>query len=211
MAFELPPLPYDYDALEPSIDEETMRLHHDKHHATYTNNLNNAIKGTEWENRSIEEILTNLDNLPSDIRTAVRNNGGGYANHAMFWVIMGPNGGGSPGGALADAINDKFGSFDEFKDQFEKKGLGQFGSGWAWLAVGSNGDLELTSTPNQDTPLMEGSTPILGLDVWEHAYYKKYGPGRADYAKNWWNVVDWEEVGRRYEAAKSGDRTVVRS
>jgi superoxide dismutase, Fe-Mn family len=211
MAFELPPLPYDYNALEPSIDEETMRLHHDKHHATYTNNLNNAVKGTEWENRSIEEILTNLDNLPSDIRTAVRNNGGGYANHAMFWVIMGPNGGGSPSGDLANAINDKFGSFDEFKDQFEKKGLGQFGSGWAWLAVGSNGDLELTSTPNQDTPLMEGSTPILGLDVWEHAYYKKYGPARADYAKNWWNVVNWEEVGRRYDAAKSGDRTVVRS
>jgi superoxide dismutase, Fe-Mn family len=211
MAFELPPLPYDYDALEPLIDEETMRLHHDKHHATYTTNLNNAIKGTEWENRSIEEILTNLDNLPSDIRTAVRNNGGGYANHAMFWVIMGPGGGGSPAGALAEAINDKFGSFDEFKDQFEKKGLGQFGSGWAWLAVGSNGDLELTSTPNQDTPLMEGSTPILGLDVWEHAYYKKYGPARADYAKNWWNVVNWEEVGRRYDAAKSGDRTVVRS
>ncbi|MDQ4075875.1 MAG: superoxide dismutase [Chloroflexota bacterium] len=210
MAFELPPLPYDYDALEPSIDEETMRLHHDKHHAGYTNNLNDAISGTEWENKSAEEILQNLDQLPSNIRTKVRNNGGGYVNHALFWVIMSPNGGGQPSGTLADAINQKWGSFDNFKNEFQSTSTGQFGSGWGWLYVDANGNLGITSTPNQDTPLMEGNTPILGLDVWEHAYYKKYGPARAEYATNWWNVVDWNEVSRRYEAAKSGDRRVVR-
>ncbi len=204
MAFELPPLPYAYDALEPSIDEETMRLHHDKHHAAYTKNLNDALAGTEHESKSIEEILANLDALPADIRTKVRNNGGGYANHSLFWVLMSPDGGGSPSGALADAINEKWGSFEEFKSEFQKSATGQFGSGWGWLYVDGNGDLAITSTANQDTPLMSGGTPILGLDVWEHAYYKKYGPARADYASNWWNVVSWDEVSSRYEACKSG-------
>lgn len=201
MAFELAPLPYDYNALEPHIDEETMRLHHGKHHAAYTSNLNAAIQATEWEGKSIEEILRDLNNLPADIRTKVRNHGGGYANHNLFWEIMSPNGGGEPTGKLGEAINALFGNFESFKQQFQDKGIGQFGSGWAWLCVAPGGGLHLTSTPNQDTPLMEGHTPILGLDVWEHAYYKKYGPARADYAKNWWNVVNWEEVARRYEAA----------
>ncbi len=201
MAFELPPLPYDYNALEPHIDEETMRLHHDKHHAAYTKNLNDALSGTEWEGRDVEEVLQNLDSLPSDIRTKVRNNGGGYANHNLFWEIMGPNGGGEPTGALADAINQSFGSFQQFKEKFQSTATGQFGSGWGWLCVGEGGTLEVTSTPNQDTPVMQGKTPILGLDVWEHAYYKKYGPARADYASAWWNVINWDEVGKRYEQA----------
>jgi superoxide dismutase, Fe-Mn family len=206
MAFELPPLPYDYAALEPHIDEETMRLHHDKHHAAYTNNLNDAISGTEWENRSMEEILTNLNSLPENIRTKVRNNGGGYLNHDMFWQIMGPNGGGEPSGALAEAINSAFGSFDAFKTEVQNKGVGQFGSGWAWLCTDGSGTLTVTSTPNQDNPIMQSQdvTPILGVDVWEHAYYKKYGPARADYLKAWWNVVNWDEVSRRYEQAQSG-------
>ena len=204
MAFELPPLPYDYDALEPTIDEETMRLHHDKHHAGYTNNLNKAIEGTEWGGRTIEEILQNLDQLPENIRTTVRNNGGGYANHTLFWKVMSPNGGGQPSGSLGDAINSKFGGFDAFKKEFEGKATGQFGSGWAWLCLTPQGELHLTSTPNQDTPLMNGHTPILGLDVWEHAYYKKYGPARAEYASNWWNVVDWDEVSRRYDELTGG-------
>ena len=202
MAFELPPLPYDYNALEPHIDEETMRLHHDKHHAAYTNNLNAAIQGSEWEGRSIEEILQNLNSLAPDVRTKVRNNGGGYANHNLFWEIMSPNGGGEPTGALGADITAVFGSFDSFKQQLQDKAVGQFGSGWAWLCVAPGGGLHLTSTPNQDTPVMEGHIPILGLDVWEHAYYKKYGPARADYAKNWWNVVNWDEVAKRYAAAK---------
>jgi Fe-Mn family superoxide dismutase len=201
MAFTLPDLPYGYDDLEPHIDGETMRLHHDKHHAAYTTNLNNAIAGTHWEshNHSIEEILQNLDQFPSDKQTAVRNNGGGYANHNMFWEIMSPNGGGEPTGALGDAINAAFGSFDAFKEAFAKAATGRFGSGWAWLVVGRGGDLSITSTPNQDTPVMEGKNPILGLDVWEHAYYKKFGPARADYINAWWNVVNWEEVARRYD------------
>ncbi len=206
MAFELPPLPYGYNALEPHIDEETMRLHHDKHHAAYTNNLNDAISGTEWENRSIEEILANLSSLPENIRAKVRNNGGGYYNHDLFWQVMGPNGGGQPSGALGDAINSAFGSLDALKTEVQTRAVGQFGSGWAWLCVDRNGTLTVTSTPNQDTPIMQGQevTPILGVDVWEHAYYKKYGPGRADYVKAWWNVVNWDEVSRRYEPARSG-------
>lgn len=206
MAFTLPDLPYDYNALEPHIDEETMRLHHDKHHAAYTNNLNAAIAGTHWEehNHSIEEILQNLDQFPADKQTAVRNNGGGYLNHADFWTSMSPNGGGEPTGALAEAINAAFGSFDAFKEAFAKAGMGRFGSGWAWLVAGPNGDVSITSTPNQDTPVMEGKNPILGVDVWEHAYYKKYGPGRADYIKAWWNVVDWSEIGKRYDNASRG-------
>ncbi len=206
MAFELPPLPYDYNALEPHIDEETMRLHHDKHHAAYTNNLNDAISGTEWENRSIEEILANLSSLPENIRAKVRNNGGGYYNHDLFWQVMGPNGGGQPSGALSDAINSAFGSLDALKTEVQNRAVGQFGSGWAWLCVDGSGTLTVTSTPNQDTPIMQGQdvTPILGVDVWEHAYYKKYGPGRADYVKAWWNVVNWDEVSRRYEQARSG-------
>lgn len=206
MAFELPPLPYEYNALEPHIDEETMRLHHDKHHAAYTNNLNDAISGTEWENRSIEEILANLSSLPENIRAKVRNNGGGYYNHDLFWQVMGPNGGGQPSGALGDAINSAFGSLDALKTELQNRAVGQFGSGWAWLCADRNGTLTVTSTPNQDTPIMQGQdvTPILGVDVWEHAYYKKYGPGRADYVKAWWNVVNWDEVSRRYEQARSG-------
>ena len=206
MAFELPPLPYDYNALEPHIDEETMRLHHDKHHAAYTNNLNDAISGTEWENRSIEEILANLNSLPENIRAKVRNNGGGYYNHDLFWQVMGPNGGGQPSGALSDAINSAFGSLDALKTEVQNRAVGQFGSGWAWLCTDRSGTLTVTSTPNQDTPIMQGQdvTPILGVDVWEHAYYKKYGPGRADYVKAWWNVVNWDEVSRRYEQARSG-------
>jgi Fe-Mn family superoxide dismutase len=206
MAFELPPLPYDYNALEPHIDEETMRLHHDKHHAAYTNNLNDAISGTEWENRSIEEILANLSSLPENIRAKVRNNGGGYYNHDLFWQVMGPNGGGQPSGALSDAINSAFGSLDALKTEVQTRAVGQFGSGWAWLCADRDGTLTVTSTPNQDTPIMQGQdvTPILGVDVWEHAYYKKYGPGRADYVKAWWNVVNWDKVARRYEQARSG-------
>ena len=202
MAFQLPPLPYAYDALEPHIDAETMTLHHDKHHATYTKNLNDALDGTEWADKDIEEILGNLDALPDDVRTKVRNNGGGYANHNLFWEIMGPNGGGEPTGELGEAIKSTFGSFDSFKEEFQNKATGQFGSGWAWLCYSSEKGLHLTSTPNQDTPLMDGHTPLLGLDVWEHAYYKKYGPARADYAKAWWNVVNWDEVARRYAAAQ---------
>jgi Fe-Mn family superoxide dismutase len=201
MAFELPELPYAKNALEPTIDAQTMELHHDKHHAGYTRKLNAAIEGTEWESKSIEEILANLDQLPSDIQTAVRNNGGGYANHALFWEIMSPNGGGAPSGELADAINSAFGSFDSFKEQFEAAGAGQFGSGWAWLVV-DNGSLSITSTPNQDTPLMEGKTPILGVDVWEHAYYLNYQNRRAEYLSSWWNVVDWDKVAEKYAAAK---------
>lgn len=201
MAFELPPLPYDYSALEPHVDEETMRLHHGKHHAGYTAKFNAAIAGTAWEKRSAEEIVANLGKLPDNIRGAVRNNGGGYVNHALFWTVMSPNGGGEPGGALADAIFERFGSFHAFKETFQNTAVGQFGSGWGWLVVDADGALQVYSTANQDSPLTQGHTPILGLDVWEHAYYKKYGPGRADYAVAFWNVVDWAEVGRLYEKA----------
>ena len=201
MAFELPKLPYDYDALEPHIDKETMNIHHTKHHNTYVTNLNNAVTGTEWENKDIEEILSNLDQVPENIRTAVRNNGGGHYNHTLFWQILSPNGGGEPKGELLEAINAKFGSFKAFKEEFTKAAIGRFGSGWAWLVV-NNGELEVTSTPNQDTPLSEGKTPILGIDVWEHAYYLKYQNRRPEYVSAFWNVVNWDEVEKRYKAAK---------
>ena len=207
MAFTLPELPYGYDALEPYIDTCTMFIHHTKHHAGYTNKLNAALaKHPEWEAKSIEEILGNLDAVPEDIRTAVRNNGGGYYNHALFWTIMSPNGGGEPQGALREAIDKAFGSFEAFKDAFTQAALGRFGSGWAWLVV-TDGGLVVTSTPNQDNPLMKGyvdvvGTPILGLDVWEHAYYLRYQNRRAAYVANWWNVVNWDEVARRFEAAR---------
>jgi len=204
MAFELPPLPYEYNALEPSIDEETMRIHHDKHHGAYVTNLNKAVAGTEFENMSIEELVQNLDKVPEDKRTAVRNNGGGHINHSMFWVIMGPNGGGQPTGALADAINKQFGSFDAFKEQVNQAGATRFGSGWAWLVVDPSGKLSVLSTPNQDNPLMDGKgTPILGVDVWEHAYYLKYQNKRPDYLNAWWNTVNWGAVADRYLKATS--------
>lgn len=198
MAFELPALSYAKDALEPHIDAKTMELHHDKHHAGYTSKLNAAIEGTDMAGKSIEEILAmGADNLP----TAVRNNGGGYANHNLFWEIMSPNGGGEPAGALAEAINSAFGSFDSFKEKFAAAAAGRFGSGWAWLIV-DGGKLDITSTPNQDTPLMDGKTPILGLDVWEHAYYLNYQNRRPDYISAFWNVVDWNKVTEKYSAAK---------
>jgi Fe-Mn family superoxide dismutase len=203
MAFELPPLPYDYNALEPHIDEQTMRLHHDKHHATYVNNLNAAVEGTEFADMPIEELIANLDRVPDAKRTAVRNNGGGHYNHSMFWEIMGPNGGGQPSGALAEAINSTFGSFDALKEEINKAGAGRFGSGWAWLVVGPGGSLSVTSSPNQDSPVMDGSgTPILGVDVWEHAYYLKYQNRRPDYLNAWWNTVNWDAVNSRFEAAR---------
>jgi Fe-Mn family superoxide dismutase len=203
MAFELPPLSYAEDALEPHIDARTMGIHHDKHHAAYTNNLNAALEGhADWAGKSIEELLGNLDAVPESIRTAVRNNGGGYANHNLFWEIMGPNGGGEPTGELSAAINNTFGGFAAFKEQFGKAGATRFGSGWAWLYVDKNGNLAVGSTPNQDTPLMEGNTPILGLDVWEHAYYLNYQNRRPDYIAAWWNVVNWDAVAARYAAAK---------
>jgi superoxide dismutase, Fe-Mn family len=202
MAYELPPLPYPKEALEPTIDAQTMEIHHGKHHATYVTNLNKAIAGkADMEKKSIEELISNMNAIPEDIRGVVRNNGGGHANHSMFWRIMGPKAGGSPTGKLAEDINATFGSFDAFKEKFEAAGLSRFGSGWAWLIV-KGGKLEITSTPNQDNPLMDGNKPVLGCDVWEHAYYLKYQNKRADYLKSWWNVVNWAEVGKIYEAAK---------
>lgn len=202
MAYELPELPYAYDALEPHIDKETMNIHHTKHHNTYITNVNAALEGhDDLSSKSIEELISDLNAVPEDIRTAVRNNGGGHANHSLFWQLMTPNGTGAPSGALAEAIDSKFGSFDEFKTKFENAGKTRFGSGWAWLAV-SNGELEVTSTPNQDSPLMDGKTPILGVDVWEHAYYLKYQNKRPDYLAAFWNVVNWDEVSKRYESAK---------
>ncbi|WP_040228801.1 superoxide dismutase SodA [Bhargavaea cecembensis] len=200
MAFKLPELPYAYDALEPHIDKETMEIHHTKHHNTYVTNLNAAVEGTDLADKSIEEVLRNFDSVPEDKKTAVRNNGGGHANHSLFWVLLSPNGGGEPTGALAEAINKKFGSFEKFKEEFETAAKGRFGSGWAWLVI-NNGELEITSTANQDSPLMEGKTPILGLDVWEHAYYLKYQNRRPEYAAAFWNVVNWDEVAKRYEEA----------
>ncbi|MEH6946185.1 superoxide dismutase SodA [Bacillus sp. JJ634] len=202
MAFELPQLPYAVDALEPHIDKETMNIHHTKHHNTYVTNLNAAIEGNEeLQSKNIEELVANLDAVPEAIRTAVRNNGGGHANHSLFWTILTPNGSGAPAGELADAIAAKFGSFDAFKEEFAKAAATRFGSGWAWLVV-NNGELEVTSTPNQDSPLSEGKTPILGLDVWEHAYYLNYQNRRPDYIGAFWNVVNWDEVSKRYAAAK---------
>ena len=201
MAHSVPPLPYPYNALEPHIDEQTMQIHHDKHHAAYVNNLNTALEqAPDLQGKSVEELIANLDSVPESIRTAVRNNGGGHVNHTMFWEIMGPNGDGQPTGALADAINQAFGSFDGFKEQFAKAATTRFGSGWAWL-ISNGGRLEITSTANQDSPLMEGKTPILGLDVWEHAYYLKYQNRRPDYITAWWNAVNWDAVSQRYSQA----------
>jgi Fe-Mn family superoxide dismutase len=195
MAHELPPLPYDFGALEPHIDTQTMQIHHGKHHAAYVNNLNAALeKHPNLQGRSAEELIRNLSAVPEDIRTAVRNNGGGHVNHTMFWKLM-VAGGGSPKGAIADAINSSFGSFDTFKEQFAKAAVGRFGSGWAWL-IDNGGKLTIESTPNQDSPLMDGKKPVLGLDVWEHAYYLKYQNRRPDYITAWWNVVNWDEVNR---------------
>jgi Fe-Mn family superoxide dismutase len=203
MAFELPPLPYAFDALEPHIDARTMEIHHDKHHAAYVNNLNNALKGhDELATMTIEEVMANLNAVPEAIRTAVRNNGGGHANHSLVWKLMSSNGGGQPGGDLANAINAAFGSFDAFKDTFSKAATTRFGSGWAWLYVDASGNIGVNSTPNQDTPLMDGNTPILGLDVWEHAYYLKYQNRRPDYITAWWHVVDWDAVAANYAAAR---------
>lgn len=199
---ELPALPYAFDALEPHIDAQTMEIHHDRHHATYVNNLNAALEGhADLQDKNIEDLLRSIDSVPENIRTAVRNNGGGHANHSLFWEILSPNGGGQPGGELADAINNAFGSFDSFKEQFAKAAATRFGSGWAWL-IADNGSLAITSTPNQDSPLMEGKTPILGLDVWEHAYYLKYQNKRPDYIAAFWNVVNWDEVGKRFANAR---------
>ncbi len=199
MAFEMIPLPYDYAALEPSIDARTVEIHYTKHHVTYLNNLNAALeKHPELSGRSIEQLLSDINAVPEDIRTVVRNNGGGYYNHNIYWAIMGPNAGGEPGGALAQAIQSAFGSFASFKEQIEKAGLGRFGSGWAWLSRRGDGSLVIHSTANQDSPLMEGLFPILGVDVWEHAYYLKYQNRRAEYLTNWWNVVNWAAVEKRF-------------
>ena len=202
MAHELPPLPYAYDALEPHIDEQTMRIHHDRHHQTYITNLNAALEGhSSLEGKSAEELVSDLDSVPEGIRTAVRNNGGGHANHTFFWEIMGPDGGGAPSGALAGAIDSTFGSFDDFKGQVAAAAAARFGSGWAWLTVDSSGALQVESTANQDSPLSDGRTPVLGVDVWEHAYYLKYQNLRPKYVEAWWNTVDWSAVASRYEAA----------
>jgi superoxide dismutase, Fe-Mn family len=200
MAYEVPPLSYDYDALEPHIDEQTMRLHHDKHHQAYVDKANGALEGTEWADTDVEDVLQNLSSLPDDIRTVVRNNAGGHANHSFFWQIMGPDGGGAPDGDLASAIDDAFGSFDSFKDELKAAGVNQFGSGWGWLVHDGSG-LAVVSTPNQDSPISDGQTPLLGVDVWEHAYYLKYQNRRPDYIDAWWNVVNWDEVASRFAAA----------
>jgi len=202
MAFELPALPYAYEALEPYVDAQTMHLHHDKHHQAYTDNFNAALdKAPELKSKSAEDILRDLASVPDAIRGAVRNNGGGYVNHAMFWAIMAPNAGGSPTGTIADAISNTFGNFSQFQEKFNDAGVKQFGSGWAWLALGPGG-LQILSTPNQDSPLSQGLHPIMGNDVWEHAYYLKYQNRRAEYLKAWWNVVNWNEINKRYAAVK---------
>lgn len=200
MAYELPKLPYAYDALEPHIDARTMEIHHTKHHQAYIDKLNDAVKGKpDLEKKSVEDLLRDIDSVPEDIRTVVRNNGGGHANHSMFWQIMGPNGGGEPKGKLADEIKSTFGGLDQLKEKINTAGVGRFGSGWSWLIKNSSGKLEVISTPNQDSPLMEGQTPLLGVDVWEHAYYLKYQNRRPDYLKAWWNTVNWDEISKRYE------------
>ncbi|HEU5369015.1 MAG TPA: superoxide dismutase [Ktedonobacterales bacterium] len=205
MAFELPPLPYDYTALEPYIDEQTMHLHHDKHHQAYATNLNNALQGqSQFENLAIEDLMRRINEVPENIRTAVRNNGGGHVNHSMFWQIMKPNGGGEPSGALAQAITQAFGSFDQFKAAFNDAGTKRFGSGWAWLVQDNTGKLQVISTANQDSPLMDGHFPIMGNDVWEHAYYLKYQNRRPEYLNAWWNVLNWDEITKRFERARSG-------
>lgn len=201
MAYTLPALPYAYDALEPYVDARTMEIHHTKHHNAYITNVNNAIAGTDLENKSVEALISNMSAVPEAIRTVVRNNGGGHANHSLFWTIMGPGKGGVPGGALGQAIASTFGSYDAFKEQFSKAAATRFGSGWAWLSIDA-GKLVVESTANQDSPLMEGRTPILGLDVWEHAYYLHYQNRRPDYISAFFNVIDWDAVAARYAAAK---------
>jgi Fe-Mn family superoxide dismutase len=200
MPHELPPLPYEYDALEPHIDAKTMEIHHGKHHQAYVTNLNAALEGTEWSDQPLEQVLASLDALPEDKRAAVRNNGGGHWNHTFFWQIMGPDGGGEPSGELAQAIESTFGGVDQLKSQVNDAGVKRFGSGWTWLVRDSGGALSVVSTPNQDSPVMEGQTPIVGIDVWEHAYYLKYQNRRPDYLEAWWNVVDWDAVAKRYSS-----------
>ena len=203
MAHEVPPLPYDYAALEPYIDAQTMTLHHDKHHATYVTNLNNALqKYPQMQNKSPEELIRDIKSVPDDIRTAVRNNGGGHVNHSMFWKIMKPKGGGAPTGKIADEIKSAFGGFQDFQKLFNDTGAKQFGSGWVWLVRNSGGKLQIISTPNQDNPMTDGHYPIMGNDVWEHAYYLKYQNKRADYLAAWWNVVNWDEINKRLQAGK---------
>ncbi|WP_411735770.1 superoxide dismutase [Paenibacillus sp. M2] len=203
MTFQLPALPYANDALEPHIDAKTMEIHHDRHHNTYVTNLNAALESApELQEKSLEDLIANLDSVPEGIRTAVRNNGGGHANHSLFWEIIGPNGGGAPTGDIAAAIDSQLGGFDKFKEDFAKAATTRFGSGWAWLVVGKDGKLSITSTPNQDSPLFEGLTPVLGLDVWEHAYYLNYQNKRPDYIAAFWNVINWDEVNKRYASAK---------
>jgi superoxide dismutase, Fe-Mn family len=202
MAFELPPLPYAFDALEPHIDAQTMEIHHDKHHATYVTNLNKAVEGTDLESKSIEDLVKNLDQVPEAKRTAVRNNGGGHVNHAFFWELLTPGGSNAPTGALATAINETFGSVDALMEEVNAAGAGRFGSGWAWLVVDGSGKLAVVSTPNQDNPLTDGQTPVLGVDVWEHAYYLKYQNRRPDYLKAFWNVVNWDVANQNFEKAR---------
>jgi superoxide dismutase, Fe-Mn family len=201
MPYEVPPLPYDYAALEPHIDEQTMRVHHDKHHQAYVDKVNAALEGTEWADKPIEEVLQNLDRIPDDKRSAVRNNGGGHMNHTLFWESMSPDGGSEPEDDLAEAIASTFGSFSDFQAKLKEAGVNQFGSGWAWL-VKDGGSLAVAATANQDNPVSDGKTPLLGVDVWEHAYYLKYQNRRPDYLAAWWNVVDWPEVARRYDQAR---------
>lgn len=204
MAYEVPALPYDYAALEPHIDEETMRIHHDKHHAAYVTNLNNALANSpELANLPVEQLIKQLDKVPEGVRTAVRNNGGGHANHSFFWRVMVPNAGGAPSGKLAEAINSAFGGVDQLKQQISAAGLARFGSGWAWLIVDAAGNLKVESTPNQDNPLMDGKTPLLGVDVWEHAYYLKYQNRRPDYLAAWWNTINWNAVAENLSRATS--------
>jgi Fe-Mn family superoxide dismutase len=202
MAYTLPSLPYPTNALEPHIDARTMEIHHGKHHAAYVTNVNKALEGKGLPEQSIEDLCRNIERVPEDIRAAVRNNGGGHANHSMFWLIMSPNGGGKPSGALASAIDSELGGFDKFKEQFTNAATTRFGSGWAWLSVDKSGKLSVESTPNQDNPYMIGKTPILGIDVWEHAYYLNYQNRRPDYVAAFWNVIDWKAVADRYQAAK---------
>jgi superoxide dismutase, Fe-Mn family len=204
MAFELPPLPYDYNALEPHIDTQTMQLHHDKHHAAYVTNLNGALQNHEFASLPVEEVVRRLNEVPENIRAAVRNNGGGHVNHSMFWQIMKPHGGGQPTGELASAIQSAFGSFDAFKTAFNDAGVKRFGSGWTWLVLDKSGNLQVMSTANQDSPLTDGLYPVMGNDVWEHAYYLKYQNRRPEYLNAWWNVVNWDEIARRYVQGRSG-------
>ncbi len=201
MPYELPELPYAYDALEPTIDEQTMRIHHGKHHQAYVDNLNKAIEGTEWDGKPLEQVLANLSSLPEDKQAAVRNNGGGHANHSLFWQIMKPGGGGDPSGSLAQAIGDTFGDADQLKAAVNDAGVKRFGSGWSWLVWDGSG-LAVYSLPNQDSPLLQSDVPLLGIDVWEHAYYLRYQNRRPDYLGAWWDVVNWDEVGRRFDAAR---------